>query len=66
MIANPRVGQVVRIRYNAKVRASRPLHDRVGTVVVASRGKPRNHGININGVVYVVPCGNLMPEGGVG
>jgi hypothetical protein len=62
VIVNPRLGQVVRVRYNAKVRASRPLHDRVGKVVVVSRRKPRNHGVEINGVLYVVPCGNLMPE----
>lgn len=62
MIANPRVGQVVRVRYNAKVRASRPLHDRVGTVVIAGRGEPRNHMIECDGTRYVVPCGNLMPE----
>ena len=37
-----------------------PLHGKIGTVKIANRrGKPRNHGIEIDGVLWVVPCGNL-------
>ena len=39
-----------------------PLQDRVGTVVVVGQGKPRNHGVRIDGEVYCVPCGNLVKE----
>lgn len=37
-----------------------PLHGRTGTVVVASAGRPRYHGIRLDdGLVVVVPAGNL-------
>lgn len=59
MIANPRVGQSVTVWYRKTLAASRPLHGKVGTVAVASRGKPRNHGVVIDGTFHVIPCGNL-------
>lgn len=66
MICAPRVGQVVQLWYGAKSRAGMPLHGRLGTVVVSGRGKPRNHGVEIDGVRHVVPCGNVRNEGGTG
>jgi hypothetical protein len=39
---------------------SMPLHDRVGVVRISSLGKPRNHGIEIEGIVHVIPAGNLF------
>ncbi len=59
MMLNPRKGQVVQVWYRAEVRGAMPLHGRVGMVVIPSRGKPRNHGVEIDGRMYVVPCGNL-------
>ena len=61
MISWPALGQMVRIHYAAKAQAARPLHGKVGVVVVASRGKPRNHGVVIDGQMYVIPAGNLQP-----
>ena len=60
MICYPKPGQRVRIRYRAGVREHMPLHDRVGVVVIVGRGKPRNHGVQVDGCLYVVPCGNLI------
>ena len=59
MMLNPRRNQRVQVWYRAKVRRHMPLHGKVGTIVVCSRGKPRNHGVRIDGRVFVVPCGNL-------
>ena len=56
---NPHIGQQVQIWYRKKLRDSMPLHGKSGPVTVASRGKPRNHGVVIDGQCYVVPCGNL-------
>lgn len=58
MILNPKIGKAYQVWYR-KSMSWMPLHGKVGTAVVASRGKPRNHGIEISGTVYVVPCGNL-------
>jgi hypothetical protein len=59
MLANPRLGQRVQVWYRRDRAAFMPLHGREGTVVVVSRGKPRNHGVEVDGVLYAVPCGNL-------
>lgn len=59
MLANPKRGQRVQVWYRRERAAFMPLHGRYGTVVVVSRGKPRNHGVQVDGVVYSVPCGNL-------
>ena len=71
MMLNPRLGQRVQVWYKCR---SMPLHGKVGTVTVACRGTPRkcrvmifgklrggprNHGVTIDGQLYVVPCGNL-------
>jgi len=59
MLASPKVGQTVQVWYAQKWRALMPYHGRMGTVVVSSRGKPRNHGVEIDGKLIIVPCGNL-------
>lgn len=62
MLVNPCINQAVEIRYNPKIRHSElgsTLHGKIGRVVVIGRGKPRNHGIDIEGVMYVIPCGNI-------
>lgn len=61
MISNPRIGQLVQVWYRKGLRDAMPLHGRIGEVEVVSRGHPRNHGIRIDGVLYVVPAGNLRP-----
>lgn len=60
MLLNPRIGQRVKIWYRQGVREHMPLHGKIGQVLIRSRGKPRNHGVEIGGKLYVVPCGNLM------
>jgi len=71
MMANPRVGQIVRVGYSrvmlARIgtRASvAPLQDALVKVVIVSKGKPRNHGVELDGRLYIVPCGNLHKIGG--
>lgn len=59
MIASPRVGQLVQVWYRVGVRDHMPYHGRIGKVVISCRGKPRNHGVRLDGRVVVVPCGNL-------
>jgi hypothetical protein len=59
MMSYPRIGSVVQLWYGKKWRPVAPLHGRTGTVKVSGRGKPRNHGVEIDGTVYVVPCGNI-------
>jgi len=59
MLLNPRIGQRVQVWYRAGLRDAMPLHGKEGIVVLRSCGKPRNHGVKIDGKMYVVPCGNL-------
>lgn len=59
MLLNPRIGSQVQVWYRAGARELMPWHGRVGVIRVASRGKPRNHGIEIDGLLIAVPCGNL-------
>lgn len=59
MMLNPRKGQRVQCWYRKPVCHLFSLHGKVGTVVIVSRGKPRNHGVEVDGRFYVVPCGNL-------
>lgn len=60
MIVHPRQGQTVQVWYCRRVAPSMPLHGKVGRVVIVARGPgPRNHGIEIGGTVYAVPCGNI-------
>lgn len=63
MLIFGRVGQSVRIHYNAKRAPRMPHHGKVGRLAVVSRGKPRNHGVEIDGRIVVVPCGNLYAFG---
>ena len=59
MLANPKQGQTVQIWYGKKSRYSMPLHGAKGTVVIASKGKPRNHLVQVGAITVVVPCGNI-------
>lgn len=60
MVANPRVGQVVQVWYREQLRDVMPYHGRIGVVEIVCKGKPRSHGVRIDGAgVIAVPCGNL-------
>jgi hypothetical protein len=59
MIVYPRIGQLVQVWYRASVRPFAPYHGRVGTVEIRGIGKPKNHGVWIDGALVIVPCGNL-------
>lgn len=63
MLNGARVGDLVRLQYREEIQRCFPLQGRVGVVVIASRGKPRNHGVRINGKVYVTPAGHLVKLG---
>ena len=56
MITNPKQGQPVQCWYKHR---AMPLHGKVGIVEIVVTGKPRNHGVRIDGTLYVVPAGNL-------
>lgn len=56
MMLNPRLGQCVQCWYRNR---AMPLHGCLAIVRIVSRGKPRNHGVEIDGKLFVVPCGNL-------
>ncbi|KKN07724.1 hypothetical protein LCGC14_1064020 [marine sediment metagenome] len=63
VLLNPRIGQRAQVWYRAGVRDHMPLHGKVGTIVMRANSRkpsgPRNHGIEIDGIRHVVPCGNL-------
>lgn len=77
MIVNPRLGMPVQIWYKKALASYFPLHGKVGRVVIVGRYRkapkvgvavegcrqrgPRNHGVEVDGIVYVVPCGNIRP-----
>ena len=63
MLANPKPGTLVRLAYRKALHPTAPLQGQVGVVEVISRGKPRNHGVRIDGRLYVVPCGHLVKLG---
>ena len=56
MMSNPTVGQRAQCWYANR---AMPLHGRIGVIEIVGRGKPRNHGVRIDGTLYVVPAGNL-------
>ena len=59
MICNPRLGSTVQVWYAQRAARHMPYHARLGTVKIVSRGKPRNHGIEIDGQIIAIPCGNI-------
>ena len=60
VLANPRLGQQVLIWYGKGYCRTMPFHGKVGKVVIANKGKPRNHLIRTEGQLVVIPCGNLQ------
>ena len=61
MVSAPKPGQRVRLRYAAKRAHLFHLHGKTGVVRIVGKGRPRNHGVEIGGVIVVVPAGNLRP-----
>mgnify|MGYP003623261806 CR=1 FL=1 len=62
MLLNPAVGSEARIWYGKAFRRFMPFHGRRCVIVHSGRGRPRNHAVRLaDGVVVVVPCGNLRP-----
>jgi hypothetical protein len=62
MISNPRPGQLVRISYAASKRSATDLHGKIGRVVIPCRARrARNHGVEIDGRMVVIPAGQLQP-----
>ena len=59
MVTNPRPGQMIMAWYKDK---SMPYHGKVGRVLLAGKGRPRNHLVEIDGVKVVIPAGNLRKE----
>ena len=59
MYANPPQNARVRIHYRKGVAETMPFQGRIGTIRISGRGKPRNHLVEIDGKLAVIPCGNL-------
>jgi hypothetical protein len=60
MISYPKLGQVVQLWYGPKCRPFAPHHGRVGPVVIRAAGRTqRNHGVEVDGRLVIVPAGNL-------
>lgn len=66
MLSNPRVGQTVQVWYAARRRSVMHLHGKIGRVEIVSRKRPRNHGMRVDGILWVVPAGNLRLLAGEG
>ena len=56
MLSYPQIGQRVQVWYADK---TMPLQGMIGVVKIRSVGRPRNHGVLIDGKIYSIPCGNL-------
>jgi hypothetical protein len=62
VIANPKPGQRVELRYRESLRAICPRGAR-GVVIVAGCGRPRNHMVRLDdGREMIVPCGHMIKE----
>lgn len=60
MISWPKVGQRVQVWYRKEWAWYMPHHGKLGTIEIACRGRPRNHGVLLDdGISTVVPAGNL-------
>lgn len=59
MIFGPKTGECVQLWYAKAFAHLWPFHGRFGVVRIVGSGKPRNHGIEIDGKIVVVPCGNI-------
>lgn len=58
MIVSPVKGQQAIIWYRKENR-NLPYHGKLCVVVLPGTGRPRNHLVDVDGTLVVVPCGNL-------
>lgn len=59
-MANPKPFSLARIHYRKDIAPLMPHHGKTGRIVVVSKGRPRNHGVELqDGTIVCVPCGNL-------
>lgn len=65
MLSAPAVGQRVALRYRPALRGLvGGLHGARGTIVLAGRGRPRNHLVRLDdGRRVIVPAGHLVAIG---
>lgn len=60
MVSNPKPGDVVKVCYRKSLKNWFPYEGEIGTVrIVCKARKCRNHGVEIDGKIIVIPCGNL-------
>lgn len=66
MMSNPRPGARCRLHYRRSFAGLMPHHGRTGVVEIVAKGRPRNHGVRLDGsgTLVVVPAGNLVPVEG--
>ena len=61
MLSYPKIGDKVMIRYGKKWAQYTPLHGREGIVAIVCLSKRcRNHGIEVDGKLAIIPRGNLF------
>lgn len=64
MMSHPKLGTDCQIwyardRWEKYGRKLLPYHGQLATVILPSRGRPRNHMVSVGGRLVIVPCGNL-------
>ena len=65
MISNPTPGQRVTLWYAEAKRRIAPLHGKPGVVFARAAGPgPRNHAVEVEGRLVIVPAGQLRKERG--
>lgn len=61
MVSNPKHGDKVIVRYKKALKTWFPLEGKTGTITIVCKARRcRNHGVLIEGQMYVIPCGNLF------
>lgn len=61
MVSNPQAGDLVIIRYKKALKSWFPLEGKEGVIrIVCKARKCRNHGVEVAGAIYAIPCGNLF------
>lgn len=61
MVSNPSIGATVTVKYKKSLKGWFPLEGKTGTITIVCKAKRcRNHGVMIDGQLWVVPCGNLF------
>lgn len=61
MISRPNKNQECVIWYRKSNRAM-PYHGKECTIVIPGSGRPLNHLVSFDGILVIVPCGNLITK----